>query len=157
MLNFKRAIARAVSASVLLMSLTATSIPASAGQTFLNAGFESGYDGFAARATESVDRVDTKAYEGSYSLLISNRTEAWNGAVTTLGTDFSAGQSYSFSCAVYQESGSPVAMKLSLQYKDADNKDTYVQVATDTVSSGEWTVLSNTDYLIPSDASDALC
>lgn len=74
MLNFKRTIARAVSASVLLMTLTATTIPASAGQTYLDAGFESGYDGFAARAQESVERVSTKAYEGSYSLLVSSRT-----------------------------------------------------------------------------------
>ena len=45
-MNFKQTIARLVSVSVTLMTLTATSFPASAGQTFLNAGFEDGFDGF---------------------------------------------------------------------------------------------------------------
>ena len=149
MLNMNRVIARTLSISMLLMTLTSTAIPASAGSTLLDATFENGTDGFSARATESVERVSTGAYEGSGCLLISNRRNEWNGPVTPLGSDWAAGETYSFSCAVRQESGSDVAMQLSLQYDDASGKTTYAQIATGTVSSGEWTVLSEPAYIFP--------
>lgn len=152
MYKFKKCFATALSVSVLLATLTANTFPVSAGQTLLDAGFESGLDGFGARLSESVERVSTKAYEGTYSLFVSNRTQAWNGAVRTLGSDWKAGETYAFSCAVYQGSGETVSMKLSLQYNDGSG-DKYVQIAEGDVSSDKWTVLSNDKYMIPADAS----
>ena len=140
-----------MSVSILLATLSANAFPVSAGQTLLDAGFESGMDGFGARASESVERVNTKAYEGSYSLLVSNRTAAWNGAAASLGSDWKAGEDYAFSCAVYQASGETVDMKLSLQYNDGSG-DNWVQIAEGPVSSDKWTVLSNDKYTIPAGA-----
>lgn len=154
MLNLKRTIARMLSVSVLLMSLPAAALSASAGTTLLNASFESGTDGFSARASETVSRVNTQAYEGQYSLLVSNRTESWNGAVASLGTDWTSGESYSFSCAVYQSTGSAVDMQLSLQYDDASGQTQYAHIAAGSVGSGEWTLLSNPEYVIPANASN---
>lgn len=154
MLNLKRIIARTLSVSVLMMSLPVSAISASAGTVLLNASFESGTDGFAARASESVSRVNTQAYDGQYSLLVSSRTEAWNGAVMPLGTDWASGGSYSFSCAVYQTSGGAVDMQLSLQYDDASGETQYAHIAAGSVGSGEWTILSNPEYQIPANASN---
>ena len=84
MVNKKRTIARGLCASVIALICTAATISASAGQKLLNAGFESGLDGFAARANETVSRSSAKAYEGSYSLMVSDRSAAWNGAAVLL-------------------------------------------------------------------------
>ena len=149
MLNTKRLIARVLSISVLLMSLTSTAIPASAGNMLLDATFENGTDGFTARANESVSRVSTVAYEGDSCLLVSNREKEWNGAVVALGTDWKAGETYSFSCAVRQDSGSAVDMQLSLQYDDTTGKTIYAHIAAASVSSGEWTILSDPAYIFP--------
>lgn len=154
MMNFKQVIARVLSLTMLGMTLTATAIPASAGEKLIDAGFETGTDGFSARQNESVERTTAKAYEGSYSLLVSNRNEAWHGAVTSLGSSFVSGETYSFSCAVYQASGSAVDMQLSLQYDDDTGTTKYVHVAPGTVASGEWTILSNPSYQIPADATN---
>ncbi|HAG13696.1 MAG TPA: hypothetical protein DCG49_07515 [Ruminococcus sp.] len=153
MTNFKQLIARTLSITVIAMTLSATAFPANAGEKLIQAGFESGMDGFAARATESVERTSAKAYQGSYSVLVSNRTEAWNGAVASLGAGFNAGDTYSFSCAVYQSSGAAVDMQLSLEYEDATGTKNYVHVAPGSVDSDTWTVLSNPSYTIPADAS----
>ena len=152
MLNMKRVIARVLSLSMLLTVVTSTAIPASAGSTLLDATFESGMDGFAARASESVTRVSTGAYEGSYCLLVSNRTKEWNGAVCSLGSDWQAGETYSFSCAVRQDSGSAVDMQLSLQYDDPSAKTSYTQIATASVPSGEWTIISAPAYEFPANS-----
>ena len=152
MVNMKRSFARVVCASVIAMIFTAVSIPASAGQKLLDASFESGTDGFTARQNETVARSNAQAYDGSYSIKVSNRGSAWNGAKVALDTKWKAGDTYAFSCAVYQETGADVDMQLSLQYNDG-TEDKYVQVAAGSVPSDKWTVLANPAYQIPTVAS----
>ena len=148
-----RMIARVMCAA-LLASTLAGSLSASAGQALLSAGFESGLDGFSARGSETLSRVNTAAFDGQYSLLVSNRGNAWNGASVSLGTGWTSGDTYAFSAAVRQDSGTAVDMQLSLQYADAAGTTQYVQVAAASVPSGEWTVLSNLAYTIPAGATD---
>ena len=153
MLKMKKVLAKVTNVSVLAMVLTAMPIPAFA-QTMLNATFEEDYNGFGPRANETVERVSTKAYEGQYSLYCSGRKDEWNGPVLSMGRgDWVAGETYSFSVAVYQESGSAVDMKLSLQYDDASGTTDWLQIATGSVPSGEWTVLSNDSYTLPANGS----
>ncbi|MBR3268950.1 MAG: polysaccharide deacetylase family protein [Oscillospiraceae bacterium] len=147
----KRMIARLSVLTALGMGITALSVPATAGTALLSASFESGTDGFSARSTESVVRSSDKAYDGQYSLFISNRGNDWNGPTISLGSEWQSGETYSFSCAVYQNSGETVEMKLSLQY-EADTTY-YVQIATESVPSDKWVVLSNPSYQIPAGAS----
>ncbi|MCQ2416454.1 MAG: polysaccharide deacetylase family protein [Oscillospiraceae bacterium] len=147
--RMKHWIARILSLTVLGMTITATAIPASAGQKLLNADFESGTNGFSARASEVVTRTSDIAYEGSSCLMVSSRTNAWNGAVMSMGSSWKTGESYSFSCAVYQNTGETVDMQLSLQYTDSTGTQ-YDQIALGAVKSGEWTVLSNPEYQLPS-------
>ena len=154
MMNFKQITARILSVTVLAMTLTATAIPANAGEKLINATFESDTDGFSARQNESVERSSTKAYSGTYSLYVSKRDEAWHGCVMSMGSSFVSGETYSFSCAVYQSSGSAVDMQISLQYDDASGTTKYVHVAPASVPSDEWTILSNPSYQIPTDATN---
>lgn len=149
MISLKKIFAQAVSLSVIAMSLAATAMPANAGQRLLDAGFESGTDGFSARASETVSRVTTGAYDGQGCLMVSNRSNAWNGAVIELGSSWKAGSTYVFSCAVKQDSGETVDMQLSLQYSDSSGTTQYDHIAAATVASSEWTVLTNTAYTIP--------
>lgn len=150
----KRVIARTAAALLLAVPFAAAVTTASADEYLLNASFESGADGFSARSGETVERASANAYDGQYCLQVSNRTDAWNGAAVVLGTAWQSGETYSFSCAVRQDSGAPVDMQLSLQYNDASGETNYAQIAALTVESGAWTILENTDYTIPTGASD---
>lgn len=141
-----------------LTALPAT--PASAAK-LLGAGFETTNDSFTGRggasaAWKSDQLADGTpiAYEGICSLLVSDRTYAWQGAQRDASSLMAAGETYAMSAAVYQASGEPVEMKFSLQYTGTDGKMTYDKIALDTVQSGEWLVLSNEEYTVPAGATD---
>ena len=106
--------------------------------------FENGTDNWEGRGGAAVSAGD-KAYSGSQALNVSGRSSAWHGAMKTLDdTVFKAGEEYSFSIAI-AGSGN---MMLSLQYTDASGKTTYGHIA-DGVSSGEYVLLTNTNYKLP--------
>ena len=152
-MGMKHIFARACAGAVFLSVLTVSAAPtASAGKSLLDADFESGLDGFGPRQSESVERTNTTAYSGDWSLLISNRNEAWNGAVMSMGSTWTAGKTYAFSCAMRQDSGATVTMQLSLQYSSGGDT-AYAHIVKADVPSGEWTVLENNAYQIPSGAS----
>ena len=60
--------------------------------------------------------------------MVSDRSAAWNGAAVLLDNSWKSGETYAFSCAVYQASGADVNMKLSLQYSDGTDTQ-YVQIS----------------------------
>ena len=106
--------------------------------------FENGTDDWEGRGGASVSTGGT-AYVGSKALTVSDRGSSWHGAQKALDSQtFKAGEEYSFSAAV---SGSG-NMMLSLQYTDASGKTAYGHIANGQ-SSGDYTVLSNTDYQLP--------
>ena len=140
--------------SLQMAALSGMGLGVCAEQRLLYAGFESDTDGFAARGGETTTRTTADAYEGQYSLLIRNRSDAWNGAAVSLDATWISGESYAFSCAVKQNSGAPVTMQLSLQYDDASGSTQYVQIVSSSVPSGSWTVLSQDAYTIPAAATN---
>ena len=106
--------------------------------------FEDGVDNWEGRGGASVASGGT-AYAGSSALTVTGRGSSWHGAMKTLDSaSFSAGEEYSFSAAV---SGSGKIM-LSLQYSDDSEKTTYDHIA-DAESSGDYVLLSNTNYKMP--------
>ena len=106
--------------------------------------FENGTDNWEGRGGAAVS-VSDNAYSGSQALAVSGRSSAWHGAMKTLDdTVFRAGVEYSFSIAA-AGSGN---MMLSLQYTDASGKTAYDHIA-DGVSSGEYVLLTNTNYKLP--------
>lgn len=125
-----------------------------AAKTYFDSNFNSSAGGWTGRGDASIE-ISSDSYYSGKSLFVSGRSDYWHGAATELGSDFKAGNSYSFSGAVMQQSGSATTMQLTLQYT-LDGEENYDQIASATVKSGEWTKLENTSYTIPSGATNML-
>ena len=125
-----------------------------AAQTYFDSNFNSSASGWTGRGDASVE-ISSDSYYSGKSLFVSGRSDYWHGAATELGSDFKAGNTYSFSGAVMQQSGSATTMQLTLQYT-LNGEENYDQIASATVKSGEWTKLENTAYTIPSGATNML-
>lgn len=124
---------------------------------YFKSTFETGKDGWVSRGNTTLSIDSESYYSGSKSLHISGRTNTWQGAAYTLDTKtFLPGNSYSFSAAAMQASGSSEELRLTLQYTDADGETTYDTVASATAASKTWTKLENKSYKIPAGASDLL-
>lgn len=122
----------------------------------LDSSFETGANKWDSRGNASIKLDTANYYSGKSSLFVSGRTDSWNGAAVLLDkSDFIPGNSYSFSAAVMQKSGSATAMQMTLQYT-LDGKDNYDQIASADVKSGVWTKLENTSFTIPKGATDLL-
>ncbi|MBR6070001.1 MAG: cellulase family glycosylhydrolase [Ruminococcus sp.] len=127
--------------------------PDSSGDYF-TCSFETGSDGWETRGGATISTDSANYYDGSKSILISDRSKEWNGAAIKLDPDaFVQGGTYSFSLGVLQKSGSSASMQLSLQQSDGSNTS-YNKIATCTAESGVWTKLENAEYTIPNDGSD---
>ena len=118
--------------------------------------FESGAGNWTGRGSASTAVSSSAKYAGSKSLYVTGREAEWNGATTSLGSAFKAGESYSFSVNACYTNGSADTQefKLSLQYKDSSGTTSYDQVALASAPKGEWVQLANTSYQIPSGATD---
>ena len=121
--------------------------------SYFYSDFEQGSGDWSARGMGTSVSVDTDNYYfGKKSLFVSGRTDNWNGVQTELDTSiFIPGNTYSFSCAVLQNSNSATDMKMTLQYT-LSGQDNYDEVAIATAKSGEWTKLENTSFTIPANA-----
>ncbi len=119
-----------------------------------NESFESGTSSWEGRGGANISSEKNHYYSGSNSVKVSGRSAAWNGLNTTLGSDFKAGGTYSFSAAVMQPTDSAQEMKLQLQYTDASGETAYDNIAKADANSREWTKLENTAYTIPEGATD---
>lgn len=132
------------------------SVDPDADGNYFKSTFESGSDDWSGRGDASVKNDSDNYYSGNKSLFVSGRTDNWHGASIELDSGaFTAGNTYSFSTAVLQKSGSSVDMQLTLQYS-LNGEDNYDQVASATVKSGEWTKLENTSFTIPAGATNLL-
>ena len=133
--------------------ITTTAAPKA--ESFINDTFESGAGKWSARGDSvSIDSESGSYYSGSKCVKVSGRTEGWNGISYTLGSEFKAGNSYSFSAAVMQASGSTEEVRLSLQFTDSTGKTDYAHIATADAADKTWTKLENTSYTIPAGATD---
>lgn len=133
------------------------SIKAADNVQLFNDGFEAGTDAWFNFGSCKVTSVDTDSHNGTHSLLVSNRTSAWQGAACTKSDDLKAGTTYNFSAYVMYKAGSDTEdLRFQLKYTDANGKDQYTSIATATVSKGVWTKLENTSYTIPSGATNIL-
>lgn len=95
-------------------------------------------------------------YAGSEALLVQDRTAAWNGATKALSSRvFVPGNAYSFSVnASYFDGDLSDTFYLKLQYTDANGDTQYDTIAEATGVQGKWVQLANTNYVIPSDATN---
>lgn len=125
--------------------------PSSQNNGSFKSSFDSSSDGWVGRGDASVV-LDSDNYYSGKSLFVSGRTDNWHGAAIELDSSkFVPGNSYSFSAAVMQKSGSATEMKITLQYT-LNGEDNYDEVASASVNNGEWTKLENTSFEIPAGA-----
>ena len=153
--KIKSVLAALMLSSTIVGGASASSTAAEVSTEIFNSGFESGTDSWSGRGSAAVEVSKTNAKSGSSSLYVTGRTASWNGAVKTLASPFSGGQTYSFSANVmYTEGAVAENFKLSLQYTDASGTISYANVASAEVKKGEWAELSNDSYVLPTGASD---
>ncbi len=127
---------------------SSTSQPSQSEDYIFNDTFDSSSGSWEGRGAAGV-RVNDGVLE------VTGRDSSWNGASKNLSTStFVPGKSYSFSVIAMQDSSSSEQFKLTLQYKDADGKVNYSEIASTEGANGEWVQLANTNYTIPSGASD---
>ena len=150
-------LAAAVTASSLGSSVVGSGLAADENEivTLLESGFESGADGWTGRGSASAAVTKDYANSGNSSIYVTDRAAEWNGVTKSLGSSFSAGNTYSFEAHVmYREGAASENFKLTLQYSDASGVTSYDQIALESASKGEWITLANSSYTIPSGASD---
>ena len=122
------------------------------GNLLLSADFESSSGGWSGRGSASAEVSRANAHSGNGSLFVSKRADNWNGAITTLGSAFSAGSTYGFETYImYDSGGASLDFKLSLEYSSGGTTY-YDEIALSKVNKGEWTKVSNPSYTIPSGA-----
>lgn len=120
-------------------------------------GFENGDDNWTNRGGNKVAVTDKEHYTewGSHSLEVTDRTSEWMGAALALSPKiFKAGESYSFSTHVKQNSGENVKFMMKLEYTDANGETAYDEIASVTAPDGTWAQLHNSEYTIPTGASN---
>ncbi len=118
-------------------------------------GFEGDLCDWEGRSAEIMTSGRT-AYVGDEALLVSERTDAWNGAAKSLSpVTFVPGNEFSFSVhAMYLDGDNTQPFYLKLQYVDSEGETQYSTIAEATAVKGEWVQLANTNYEIPADATD---
>ncbi|WP_028519409.1 endo-1,4-beta-xylanase [Ruminococcus flavefaciens] len=119
--------------------------------------FEGSEDNWVGRGSASVSTSGRTNYEGKEALLVQDREASWNGAAMPLNSRiFKPGEEYSFSVNACYLDGDldSQEFKLTLQYNDADNEPHYDQIALASAPKGEWVQLANTNFKIPSGATD---
>lgn len=117
--------------------------------------FEEGTNSWTDRGGNSVEQSSAEHYTewGSNSLFVSGRENAWQGAAYTLSSAiFKAGEAYSFSAHVKQNSGENVKFMMKIEYTDGSGETAYDEVANVIAPDGTWAQLANTSYTIPADA-----
>lgn len=124
---------------------------------YFQCGFEDGTDDWSDRGGNKISQSSDEHYTewGENSLLVSDRTSAWQGASFALNPRaFEAGKEYSFSAHVKQRSGENVKMMMKIEYTDGSGETAYSEIASATTPSDTWVQLENTNYKIPDDATN---
>ena len=123
---------------------------------YFHSTFEGDTDSWNGRGAADILTSGRTAYVGNESLLVENRTAAWNGASRPISSRaFITGNEYSFSANVmYFDGGQTDKFYLKLQYTNAGGETQYSTIAEATAVKGEWVQLANKNYKIPSDASN---
>lgn len=123
---------------------------------FFHDTFEGDVFDWESRGSASVILSGRTAYEGSESLLVQGRTAEWNGGMKKLNPKvFFPGNKFSFSADVMYFDGDAVNnFFMKLEYTGSDGETHYSSIAQAKAIKGEWVQLANTNYTIPTDASD---
>lgn len=140
---------------------TAPAVPAASQRvsTVLSSEFEDGTDGWEGLGSAQVEARETDARSGAWSLAVSGRTEAWNGALLDVSGLLAPGTEHTLSVWVrlaptddaQDGAGGDEAAADELQLtvrRDADGERAYDHLVHAPVGPGEWVEL-RTQYTLP--------
>ena len=155
--NIRRAVCSAGAAFMLMLSSVAGAQVSAVDDAdcIFRDSFESGECGWSGRGGSSVSVSKDQPYEGSGALLVTGRSDIWNGPEKDISSVCTAGTSYSFSVCARCDSAN-VTFLLSLAYKDASGTTIYDHLAEAETLSGNYVQLANAEYTIPSGATDTV-
>lgn len=109
-----------------------------------NGDFESGTGGwFALSSGEppvAIERSNAAAITGSYSLLVTNRSQEWHGPATNL--NLTVGNVYNLSCQARLTAGTPDTNAILTIKMTEDAMDNYIQVDAEPATASDWAELS---------------
>ena len=113
--------------------------------------------GWEGRFGPTVTNTATQAANGSRSLLVSGRTDTWQGALYILDAcTFVPGSQYSFSgIAMYNEGQATSLFKLTLQY-NLNGETIWAGIDSTVANRGQWVMLENPRFSIPTGATDLI-
>lgn len=116
--------------------------------------FAKGTESWAGRGDASVSSSSVK-FGDKKALAVTGRGASWNGASVKLNSKIQSGGTYSFSInAMTEQCSTSETFHFTLQYNDADGEAHYEKIATVNAAKGKWVQLANTQFTIPSNASD---
>ncbi|SEH52823.1 fibro-slime domain-containing protein [Ruminococcus flavefaciens] len=103
-------------------------------------------DGWVAQGNTTVETSGTRQYAKGDALLVSGKTKAYEGVKLKLDPlKFKAGNTYTFSVYVYQETGSNVTFAMTFNDGlDKPSQGSYHGFSSVNAPSGEWTLLTGT-------------
>ncbi len=152
--NIKR-----ICTAIVCMTLVSGALSSAPGQLsfaaddiLIHDDFESSGGSWEARGGCSASLKSSNAFSGDKAYFVTGRTAEWNGITKSLGSDFKAGNEYSFSAAMM--SSKSCEFKMTLQYKDGSGTTAYDKIASVENTPDEYIQIANTNYTIPSDATD---
>lgn len=116
-----------------------------------NGGFESGLDHWHGKSSD-VQISDAQAYNGTYSVLATSRTETGSGPRQDLPADvLEVGQTIKVSAWVYYDAeGAPDERVFNLSFQDGDGWQKIVIAASGTIKKGEWGLIQSS-LVIPAE------
>gem|GEM_PF-4460311 len=148
--------------TVTTTTVTTTAPPQPSGQIFHD-DFESGLGTWEARGDAKIAVVNNLGLNNTKGMSVSGRTSNWHSGQKPLDlTKFRPGSSYSLSGWIMQNTQPTENFKLTLQIVDPVNGDpnnynqAWYTIAEGSAVSGEWILLENLNFTIPSGATEAL-
>ena len=117
---------------------------------YFRSDFENDTGAWFARGLADLKTDDSCSESGKNSIFVSDRAENWCGVEYPLDEAvFLPEHTYSFGCAVLQDSVPSEKMKLMLNYTDEHGFPEQKEIASVTAEKGEWTILSNPTFTFP--------
>ncbi|HEY7771878.1 MAG TPA: endo-1,4-beta-xylanase [Marinagarivorans sp.] len=125
------------------------------GNIAVNGGAEDGLSPWAAQGA-TAEQTSADAHCGDYSILVSERTAAWNAPLINL-SNFVAGETYTFEVWVKMAPGEAIdTLTLTVNYTDDESNANYTGVGSAEASSDEWVKISGSYIHSPMGASSGV-
>lgn len=125
-------------------------MPADAVELIVNGGFEDGVEPWTVHRGATLTVVDSVAFRGSHSVLVTNRTETGSGPLQYLTGKVQAGEEYMFSAYIRYDEG-PETKQFNMAIQNGPTWQGIAIMGSVTATRGQWSRIQGT-YVLPEDA-----